>query len=223
MEADQWFLLMKLAELGAFRKPIFSSTTTLATELKCSQQTVSRWLKELAGQGYIERKISLRGEYIILSRLGEDELIRVHTTLTSLFKPRETPYIQINGKLFTGLGEGAYYVTREGYKRQFIRKLGFKPYPGTLNLKLTEPAQTAARKELETLPGIIIEGFGNGARTYGMIKCIPAIINEKVKGAVLLIQRTHHNTSVLELIGPVNLRNALKINDDDIVNVRISV
>jgi len=215
--------LLKLAELGALKKPIFTSTTKLAKDFGSSQQTVSRLLKELFLNGYVERKINVRGEYLKITEKGLDELKKVHSILTSILRPSKPSHLKIRGKLFTGFGEGAYYITRNGYWKQFTTKLGFKPYPGTLNLKLLTPSDLAARKELENLPGILIEGFSDGQRTYGMLKCFPTIVNNKIKGAVLLIQRTHYNSSVLEVIAPINLREKLGIKDGDMVNLKVFV
>ncbi|MHC1585940.1 MAG: DUF120 domain-containing protein [Candidatus Hecatellaceae archaeon] len=220
-EPREWFTLLKLAELGALKHPIFVTTTKLSSELNCSQQTVSRWLRSLAEQGYIERRIELRGEYIKVTKKGFEALTRVQSRLLMALKPPKGAYLTIEGKVFTGLGEGAYYVSKNGYRKQFIAKLGYKPYPGTLNLKLINPEHIALRKELENLPGILIEGFHDGLRTYGSLKCLPAIIGGKEKGHVILIQRTHYDSSVVELIAPVNLRQALKLKDGSTVKVKV--
>jgi len=66
--------------------------------------------------------------------------------------------IFINGSVFSGFGEGAYYVTKGGYREQFSEKLGFTPFPGTLNIRLKSIDDIKARKELEALPGITIKG-----------------------------------------------------------------
>lgn len=188
----------------------------------CSQQTASRWLRSLLKGGYIERRVELRGEHIKITGKGLEELLKVQSRLTFLLKP-PSRFLTIKGEVFTGLGEGAYYVTKEGYRRQFMAKLGYKPYPGTLNLKLTRPEDLAARVELENLPGIIIEGFHDGVRTYGSLKCLPALINGRIEGHVLFIQRTHYNASVLELISPLNLRETLKLRDGSLVRVKVKV
>ncbi|RLI12782.1 MAG: hypothetical protein DRO43_06640 [Candidatus Hecatellales archaeon] len=221
MEPREWFTLLKLAELGALKHPIFVTTTRLSSELGCSQQTVSRWLRGLSKGGYIERKVELRGEYVKITRKGLEGLLKVQSRLTFALKPPKGRFLTLEGEVFTGFGEGAYYITKDGYKRQFLSKLGYKPYPGTLNLKLTKPGSLAVRVEMENLPGIIIEGFHNGTRTYGSLKCLPAIIDGKVEGHVLFIQRTHYNASVLELISPLNLREALKLKDGSKVKVKV--
>ena len=46
--------------------------------------------------------------------------------------------IEMNGALETGLGEGGYYISKKGYMTQFEKKLGWKPFEGTFNLRLKE-------------------------------------------------------------------------------------
>lgn len=70
--------------------------------------------------------------------------------------------------------------------------------------------------------GIKIEGFRDGLRTYGSLKCFPALI-EDVRGAVLIIERTHYDSSVIEVIAPVRLRDVLHIEDGDVVTVKVFV
>ena len=219
MVKNEGVLLLKIAELGALKHQIFTSTNKIAKVLGCSQQTASRLLRRLQLQGYIERRMDYRGEYISISETGLEELKKMHTTLESIFRSSSTS-LTIRGKLFTGFGEGGYYITRSGYLKQLINKLGYKPYPGTLNLKILTPKDQAARRELENMPGAIIEGFSDGKRNYGTIKCVTILINDKLEGTALLIQRTHYSSSVLEIISPVYLRNTLKLKDDDLVTIR---
>lgn len=218
---DLWFLIFKLAEQGAISKPIFTSTTTIAKDLSCSQQTASRWLKELGEKGLIERHIETRGEYIKITRNGYERLVQVFSSLRSFLESEKPQAVIIEGKVFSGLGEGAYYVSRDGYKKQFISKLGYEPYPGTLNLKLTKPAYASLRKELESYEGVTIQGFNDGVRTYGPLRCLSASIQNEVEGSVLLIQRTHYDYTVLEVMAPVCLRDFLKIKDGDLVQVKV--
>ncbi len=129
--------------------------------------------------------------------------------------------ITLEGRLFTGMSEGSYYVSRDGYRKQFIEKLGFDPYPGTLNLKLSSAFDVKMRGELEARSAILIEGFKGEGRTFGPVKCYPATINDEVEGAVVLIERTRYDRSVLEVIAPVCLRERLKLRDGSKVRVRV--
>ena len=128
----------------------------------------------------------------------------------------------LRGVVFSGLGEGKYYMSIPYYVKQFEEKLGFKPYPGTLNIRL-DCQSIKNRKVLERLPGILIRGFRNKQREYGGAKVFKAIINDRVKGAVLLIERTHYGPDVLEIISKENLRKALRLKNGDIICVKIVV
>ena len=138
---------------------------------------------------------------------------KVRSSLNIMFEEKRPVSVTIEGTVFRGFGEGAYYVTREPYREQFIEKLGFDPYPGTLNLKINSEYDASVREELESYSGIEIEGFSNEDRTYGSVKCFHAAVNNREKGAVVLALRSHYNSSVLEVISPVYLRDRLKLKD----------
>lgn len=215
------FTLLKLAEMGAHRRTAKISTEYLAGKLDTSQQTASRYLIELDGLGWIERTITAEGCLIKITDLGFSELQKLYTSLRFLIETTYPPSITLEGTVFTGLGEGAYYVTKEPYRKQFIEKLGFDPYPGTLNLRLTTDYDVKARNELEAYPAVEVEGFTNADRTFGPVKCYPLIIENKAKGALLSALRSHYDASVLEIIAPVPLRKHLKLKDGHKVKVEV--
>jgi len=216
-------VLYKLAELGATSETIEISTTRLAELLGFSQQTASRHLIELERMGLIKRETSRRGWKIRLTEKGLSMLKQIYYGLKKVIEGVKMGMIKIEGEVFTGLGEGAYYVSKEGYIKQFVKKLGFKPYPGTLNLRLKAEKDLKARSELESYPPIIIEGFESEGRSFGPVKCYKAIINNEVEGAVVIAMRSHYGPSVLELIAPIYLREKLKLKDGDKIEVRIPV
>jgi riboflavin kinase len=212
--------LCKLAELGAHAGELSITTADLARSLNASQQTASRHLIELQTLGLIRRTRSTRGEAIRLTAKGSEELNRLHLRLKAIFelKPRE---VVLEGTLFSGIGEGAWYVSQPGYRRQFAEKLGFDPFPGTLNLRLRREYENE-RRLLEALPHIVIEGFRDGERTFGPVICHEVKINDAENGALISAVRTHYSGDVIELIAPSNLRAELELKDGDIVKVRIT-
>jgi len=210
-----------LAEMGAHRRTARISTEYLAGKLGASQQTASRYLIELEAKGWIERTITPEGCLIKITGFGVKELNKLYSTLRVLMEAVYPPSVTLEGTVFTGFGEGAYYISKDGYRKQFIEKLGFDPYPGTLNLKLTTDYDVKARNELEAYTGVEIEGFKNEDRTFGSVKCYPVIIGNDVKGALILALRSHYDVSVLEIIAPVPLRKQLKLKDGHKVKVEV--
>jgi riboflavin kinase len=221
LEWRQFFTLFKLAEMGAHRRTAKISTEYLAEKLETSQQTASRYLIELDKKGWIKRTITPEGCLIKMTDAGIKELKKLYSNLCFLMEAAYPPSITLEGVVFTGLGEGAYYISKERYRKQFIEKLGFEPFPGTLNLKLTTDYDVKTRSELEAYPAIEIEGFKNEDRTFGSVKCYPATIDNKVKGSLILALRSHYDTSVIEIIAPVFLRKHLKLKDGHKVKVEI--
>ncbi|MEM3441320.1 MAG: DUF120 domain-containing protein [Candidatus Bathyarchaeia archaeon] len=215
------YTLLKLAEMGAHRRITKTSTEYLAEKLGISQQTASRQLIELEREGLIQRTITPEGSLIKITDAGVEELQKLHVNLRFLLEATYPPSITLEGTVFTGLGEGAYYILKEPYRRQFIEKLGFDPYPGTLNLKLTTDYDLKARTELEAYPAIEIQGFKNEDRTFGLVKCYPAKIDNKIKGALVFALRSHDDRTVLEVIAPVYLRKQLNLKDGHKVKVEV--
>lgn len=207
------FTLIKLAEMGAHRRTAKISTEYLAGKMSTSQQTASRYLIELEQKGWIQRTITPEGCLIRITEAGTKELQRLYSKMRLLMEAQYPPSITLEGTVFTGLGEGAYYTSNEGYRRQFIEKLGFDPYPGTLNLKLTTDYDIKTRSELEAYPSIEIEGFKREERSFGPVKCYPAILQNTVKAAIITALRSHYDASVIEVIASVNLRKTLKLKD----------
>jgi len=226
VSAESWkhlFTLYKLAEMGAWNRTVKVSTEYLAEKMRMSQQTASRHLIEMEKKGWIRRTITPEGCLIKITDSGITELKKLYSSLKTVMEATFPPSVTLEGVLFSGLGEGAYYVTRDGYRKQFMEKLGFDPYPGTLNLKLTSDYDMKTRSELETYPAIEVHGFKNETRTYGPVKCFPAVVNNKVKGAVVSAMRSHYNSSVLEVISSDFIRGKLKLKDGNKVKVEIFI
>jgi riboflavin kinase len=215
------YTLIELAELGAHKRTAKISTEFLAEKMGISQQTASRYLIELESAGWIQRTVTPDGSLIKIEHAGAAELKKLYNSLRFIIEAAYPPSVTFEGTIFTGLGEGAYYIGKEHYRKQFIEKLGFDPYPGTLNLKLTSDYDLKTRTELEAYPAVEVQGFKNEDRTFGLVKCYPAMIGNKVKGAVILALRSHYDASVVEIIAPVCLRKHLNLKDGNKVKVEV--
>jgi riboflavin kinase len=153
------YTLIELAELGAHKRTAKISTEFLAEKMGISQQTASRYLIELESAGWIQRTVTPDGSLIKIEHAGAAELKKLYNSLRFIIEAAYPPSVTFEGTIFTGLGEGAYYIGKEHYRKQFIEKLGFDPYPGTLNLKLTSDYDLKTRTELEAYPAVEVQGF----------------------------------------------------------------
>ena len=220
MKSSYLSTFIQLLLLGA-KNPIELSTYDLAKSIDKTQQTASQHLLFLEKNNLIFRYKIDGNDVIKISDSGLDYLKSVNQQITSAFDENTSSII--TGTLFSGLGEGAYYISLPGYKKQFISKLGFKPYPGTLNLKISDVLHKQFFDKLSKNDGILIEGFTDKKRTYGNVKCFPCTINSNIQGSIIIIERTHHDRSVIELISPIFLRKKLKLNDGDEVSVKVDI
>ena len=210
--------LYKLIEVGAYPDEIIFTTTELAKLLGASQQTASRHLIELEKMGLVHRVKLGRRESIKITAGGVKHLDNMFLTLRRAFDFEKAETV-FEGTLFSGMGEGAYYISQSGYRDQFVSKLGFNPYPGTLNLRVRKEDQEEVRL-LEASPFILIEGFTDGNRSFGPAKCFRGTIAEKADGALIVPIRTHYSGDVVELISKEYLRKLLHLKDGDMVKVR---
>tara|TARA_Y100000590_G_scaffold372929_1_gene436343 strand:- start:633 stop:1325 length:693 start_codon:yes stop_codon:yes gene_type:complete len=198
------------------------TTTSLGKEIGKSQQSASLHLKELELGGFIERIQSGRKQSIKITNKGFVELSTLHNLLSKLIS-KSTNSLSITGTITTGMGEGAYYVSMKGYTKQFKSKLGYIPYPGTLNVHLKEKKFCEAIAQLSNFEGIRIEPFSDGKRTFGWVKCFRSKINNKIACELILLERTHHDTTIVEFIAKQNIRKALKIGNKSNTKIKISI
>jgi len=214
-----WFTLYALLKLGAGSHPARVSSVELAREIESSQQSASRHTKILEDQGFIRRKVDPDGSLIFLTEKGLAELHVVLVDLQWHLEGKEKQAVELEGVVSSGLYEGAYYISKDGYRLQIIDKLGFDPYPGTLNVTVTGE-NLEKKRHVERGPGVRIEGFSDGERSFGACTCYPLVLNDEVEGALLVADRSIHEPEVLEIVSPHYIRKRLELSDGDKVRVR---
>ena len=208
--------LKRLALLGAHNKPVQISSNEFASYIDSSPQTAARRLKSLEDEKLISRQILHNGQLISLTKNGLAALQKELNDYREIFSGNGAVKI-LSGKVITGLGEGQYYISLEGYRTQFREKLGFDPYPGTLNVKL-DPLSIELRKRISA--NVTISGFTDQNRTFGSGTCFNVKISD-IKGAVITPERTHYPEDIIEVIAPVNLRQHLNVRDGSTVAVEV--
>jgi riboflavin kinase, archaea type len=127
------------------------------------------------------------------------------------------PKIKLAGTVYSGAGQGKKFIALPWVREQLIGKLGFCPYLGTLNIRLTKES-LPPKKQLETLRGIVVnpkEGYFSGLLMKAKINNLECYI--------VIPKVPNYPADVLELVAPVSLREHLKLADGDCVTLEVIV
>ena len=125
--------------------------------------------------------------------------------------------LNLNGKVFTGKGEGKKFVSLPWVERQIREKLGFTPYAGTLNIRLSREGQMqkkmlaqAERQDIEPEKGY----------------CRGVLIKAEIAGldcGIIAPQVPAYPSDVIEVVAQVFLRRQLHLVDGSEVDVSVTV
>lgn len=217
IDPETWFTLYALARTGAMHQRRLLTTRQLGQLLGVSQQTASRRVTHCVDMGYLSRIHTANGITVQLTEKGRNELLQVFNGLEVAITPTVEEII-IQGQVMDGLGEGAYYV--DVYSSRFKEALGFSPFSGTLNVRVSDEESRKAVGRMKDSPPLVVKGFNLDGRTFGDVICYRVKINEKAEGAIVIAQRTHHSQDTLEVISPVNLRKKLNLGSNDTIVLR---
>jgi riboflavin kinase len=209
-------LLLLLFKRRADAKPLRITTSEIGEVLGMSQQNASRRLAELEKGGFIGRS----NEGIRLTKKSIGEVARLYSMLQNIFD-EDKKAMELEGTVVSGLGEGRYYLSMNGYKAQIKNKLGFLPFPGTLNIRLPKDEMWKKKAILQSDP-VIIDGFEDKDRSYGDLfayKCRIEGLGDEC--ALIFPLRTHHGEDVIELISSANIKKRLAVKDGDNILVMV--
>ena len=125
----------------------------------------------------------------------------------------------MTGIIFSDLGQASAFMAL-GWVQEALREaLGFVCFPATLNLRPRAPEDTrlwdALRQESE---GISLPTAGGhcGARLYRVVIQGPeGRPNDKVEGAVLVPDVSGYPKDKIEIVAPVRIKDAFRVQDGD--------
>lgn len=213
---DALAVLKALAQAGADHSPVVVTSREIGARIGVSQQTADRYLVALERKGLLVRTLAQRRQRIQIAP-GAMELLRAeYHAYRRIFEGPSR--LAAAGTVVSGLGEGRYYLSQPGYVVQFTERLGYAPFPGTLNVRVDGPT-------LRTLSvvagwnGIRIDGFHAAGRTFGGATCYAARVNGRP--CHLIRPDRSHYKDVVEFVAPESLREALRLKDDDAVRVEV--
>lgn len=125
-----------------------------------------------------------------------------------------------NGRVFSGLGKGAYYVGHPEFKSRFLRTLGYEPFPGTLNLRISRAEEVKKRSRMGMRGPNTIDGFVLDGQPFSAVKCYNGAMGG-IRVSLVIPEITEYDSTVLEVIAPVKLRDALKLKDEQTVRLEL--
>jgi riboflavin kinase len=126
--------------------------------------------------------------------------------------------MKIKGRIVEGLGEGRYFTRLSWVRAQCMSKLAIDPFPGTLNLEVTDAADLERFTQLKHGEGIVIQPEDP---SFCCGRCFPVLIEGKLNGAVVLPVVEGYPENKMELITALDAKKALSVKTGDIVEVEI--
>jgi len=117
---------------------------------------------------------------------------------------------RLTGVVFSDLGRAASFMEIDWVVDSLEQALGFKPFPGTLNVKLDTPEAETVWRAARSAEGIRI---GAPDQSFCSARCFRVRIEGNWPGAVILTAVADYPGDKLEVIAPLRLKDALKIQD----------
>ena len=126
--------------------------------------------------------------------------------------------LKITGKIVGGAKQGAFFTQLDWVQQQCLDKLGFAPWPGTLNLEIPMD-RVAVIEELMVKEGMELvspdSNYCSGHVFPVSIEGIPAAIVLPAEDVRV------HAKNIVEIISPEMLKESLNVKDGDWVTFAI--
>ncbi len=166
----------------------------------------------------IEPAESLGIRAVLVQRDGSGR-IRHSPRIPSLNEvlPLARAFAWLRGRVVSGKGEATAFTRLPWVRKQVAGEFHFEPYPGTLNLRLERTQDRAMWEQLRSHPGKTLEPETG----YCAARCYPVSVEGQSSGVIVLPEVPSYPTDVVELLAPVNLRDALKLNDGEAVTIAL--
>jgi CTP-dependent riboflavin kinase len=126
----------------------------------------------------------------------------------------------LTGKIVSGIKQGAYFTQLDWVQEQCLEKLGFKPYPGTLNLEIAHE-NMAIIEALKPQEGVeLVPPDSNFCSGF-----VFPITVEGISGAIVApaADVRVHGKNIIEIISHLGLKDALGVKDGDFVSLIVDI
>ena len=125
--------------------------------------------------------------------------------------------VKLRGIVTRGIGQSAFFTEIPWVRKQFAEKLSINPYPGTFNITIVAEDrdklnQIRAAKGIEIVPE---------DEDFCAASSFPALINHRIKGAVIIPRVADYPETKVELISAEKVTESLSLKDGDQVEVEV--
>ncbi len=122
----------------------------------------------------------------------------------------------LKGKVVSGAKKAAFFTQLDWVLEQSLEKLGFKPFPGTLNIEIL-PESLPDAESIQEEKGI--ELVPPDPKFCNAQVCPVSI--EGIDSAIIILEEKVrvHDRNIIEVIAPMSLKDALNIDDGDTVTL----
>ncbi|MCD6461322.1 MAG: CTP-dependent riboflavin kinase, partial [Thermoplasmata archaeon] len=150
-------------------------------------------------------------------------LLGEYSAYQQIFFPVNT--VEVGGVVVSGLGRGRYFMEMREYSESFSDVWGFRPYPGTLNIKVDE-VDISKLSILRGREGVRIPGFTHEGRSFGDVLTFESVLRSQEGKAVscvaVLPMKSRYN-DVVEVVSRSNLRMSLGLEDGEHVMLEVKL
>ena len=124
----------------------------------------------------------------------------------------------LKGRVVSGAKKAAFFTQLDWVLEQCSEKLGFKPFPGTLNIEIL-PESLLDAESIQEEKGIELVPPDP---TFCTAQVLPVSIEEVDAAIIILPEKVRvHGRNIIEAIAPMSLKDALNIDDGDTVSLTI--
>lgn len=124
----------------------------------------------------------------------------------------------IRGKVVGGVRKASYFTQLDWVQGQCLEKLGFRPYPGTLNLEVDEESLRVLEAMKEEDSVVLVPP----SKDFCTAHTLPATMGS-VEGAILMPEERVmvHGRTTVEIIAPLRLKDVFGLQEGDMLTVRV--
>ena len=124
----------------------------------------------------------------------------------------------LTGKIVSGVKQGAFFTQLDWFQSQCRDKLGFEPYPGTLNLEISIDDVPI----IETLEQEAEIDFIPPDSEFCSGKAFPVLV-EGIRAAIVIPAEEVrvHGKNIIEVISDQRLKDVVNVDDGDCVTLTL--